>query len=102
MLPMVVLDLERTSGAASQRVRRLRGASRERIGEVLVREIGRMVENGIVAVAPDPLSIALVLAGIEGLSISYHHEGRRDELLALHPQLLRVLRGFFREPPVDL
>lgn len=98
MLPMVVLDLERMSGAASQRVRRLRSASREKIGEVLVREIGRMAENGIVSAAPDPISIALVLAGIEGLSISYHHEGRREELLALHPQLLRALRRFFREP----
>jgi len=102
MLPMVVLELERMSGAASQRVRRLRSASRERIGQVLVREIGRMVESGIVSVAPNPLSIALVLAGIEGLSISYHHEGRRKELLALHPQLLRVLRVFFREPPGNL
>ncbi len=98
MLPMVVLDLERLSGAASQRVRRLRSAYREKIGEVLVREIGHLAQTGIVSSAPDPLSIALVLAGIEGLSISYHHEGRREELLALHPQLLRALRRLFPEP----
>lgn len=100
MLPMVVLDLERLSGAASQRVRQLRSAYREKIGQVLVREIGRLAQNGIVSSAPDPLSIALVLAGIEGLSISYHYEGRREELLALHPQLLRALRRFFPEPGI--
>jgi AcrR family transcriptional regulator len=98
MLPMVVLDLERLSGPASQRVRRLRSAYREKIGEVLVREIERLVQIGLVAESPDPLSIALILAGIEGISISYHYEGRREELLALHPQLLRALRRFFLEP----
>ena len=100
MLPMVLLDLERLSGAASQRVRRLRSAYREKIGEVLVREIGRLAQAGIVLSPPDPLSIALVLAGIEGLSISYHYEGRREELLALHPQLLRALRRLFYEPEI--
>lgn len=98
MLPMVMLDLERLSGAASQRVRHLRTAYREKIGEVLVREIGRLVQAGVVTSAPDPLSIALVLAGIEGLSIGYHYEGRREELLALHPELLRALRRLFPEP----
>lgn len=101
MLPMVMLDLERLSGAASQRVRRLRGAYREKIGQVLLREIGRLVETGIVASAPDPLSIALILAGIEGLSIGYHYEGRREELLALHPELMRALRRLFPDPEIS-
>lgn len=98
MLPMVILDLDRLTGAASQRVRRLRNAYREKIGEVLVREIGRLAEAGIVPTPPDPMIIELILAGIENLSISYHYEGRRDELLALHPQLLRVLQRLFPEP----
>lgn len=98
VLPMVMLDLDRKGGAASQRVRRLRSAYREKIGEILVREIGRMARAGIVSSPPNPLSIALVLAGIESLSISYHHEGRREELLALHPELLRSLRRLFPEP----
>lgn len=98
VLPMVVLDLDRMGGAASQRVRRLRSAYREKIGEVLVREIGRMAQAGIVSFPPHPLSIALILAGIENLSISYHHEGRREELLALHPELLSSLRRLFPEP----
>ncbi len=98
MLPMVMLDLERLSGAATQRVRRLRSTYRAKIGQVLVREFGRLAQAGIVPSAPDPMSIALVLAGIEGLSISYHYEGRREELLALHPQLLRAVRRLFPEP----
>jgi AcrR family transcriptional regulator len=95
MLPMVILDLDRLSGGASQRVRRLRNAYRGKIGQVLVREIGRLAEAGIATTAPDAMSIELVLAGIESISISYHHEGRREELLALHPQLLRVLHRLF-------
>jgi AcrR family transcriptional regulator len=95
MLPLVVLDLERLSGAASERVRRLRTAYREKIGEVLIREIGRLAEAGVVPSALEPTSIALVLAGIEGLSIGYHHEGGREELRALHPQLRETLRRLF-------
>jgi AcrR family transcriptional regulator len=98
VLPMVVLDLDQMGGAASQRVRRLRRAYREKIGEVLVREIGRMEQAGIVTSPPHPLSIALILAGIENLSISYHYEGRREELLALHTELLSSLRRLFPEP----
>jgi hypothetical protein len=99
MLPLVVLDLERLSGAASQRVRRLRTAYREKIGEVLLREIGRLAEAGTGPPALEPMSIALVLAGIEGLSIGYHHEGGREELRSLHPQLLATLRRLF--PPLE-
>ena len=37
LLPMVVLDLDRLSGTASQRVRQLRDAYREKIGQLLIR-----------------------------------------------------------------
>jgi len=96
-MPMVILDLERLSGTASQQVRLLRETYRERIGALLTQEIDRFVETGLLRSAPNPMSVALVLAGIEGISIRYHFTGRREELLALHPRLLQSLRELFPE-----
>jgi AcrR family transcriptional regulator len=96
-MPMVILDLERLSGTASQQVRLLRETYRERIGSLLTQEVERLVEAGQVSSAPNPMSVALVLAGIEGISIHYHFAGRREELLALHPRLLESLREIFPE-----
>jgi hypothetical protein len=35
--------------------------------------------------------VELMLTGIEGLCLRYYSEGRRDELLALRPRLLRLV-----------
>jgi AcrR family transcriptional regulator len=96
-MPMVVLDLERLSGRASQQVRLLRETYREKIGLLLTQEIERYVEIGRLHSGPDPMSVALVLAGIEGISIRYHFTGRREELLALHPRILESLCELFPE-----
>jgi len=102
LLPMVVLDLDRLSGTVSQRVRQLRDTYRGKIGQLLIREITRLAAVGAAPAEPDPMSIALVLAGIEGISISYHYEGRREELLALHPEILQALQRLFPNPPPEL
>jgi AcrR family transcriptional regulator len=94
-MPMVILDLERLSGTASQQVRLVRETYRERIGSLLTQEVERFVSTGLISSAPNPMSVALVLAGIEGISIRYHFAGRREELLALHPRLLQSLRELF-------
>jgi AcrR family transcriptional regulator len=98
LLPMVVVDLEWLSGTVSQRIRRLRDTYRERIGQLLIREMARMAEAGIAPTGPDPMSIALVIAGIENISIGYHHAGRREELLVLHPQIMQALHRLFPLP----
>jgi AcrR family transcriptional regulator len=97
-LPVVVVDLEGLGGAAGQRVREVRKRYREAIGALLLEELVRLSERGLIKSPPEPMSLAIVLAGIEGIVISFHNEGRtREDLLALHPALLSALRELFSQ-----
>ena len=95
MLPVVVIDLEHLGGEAGDRVRAIRDEYRVRIQGVLTEAFRQIREQGLIDEEPDPLAVELVIAGIESLSIRFHHAGARDELLALHPQLLGAIRSLF-------
>jgi AcrR family transcriptional regulator len=84
-LPVVLIDLEKLGGAAGQRVREIRNHYRNEIMALLTRAIESMVERGILERQPNPMSLILVLTGIEGIAIGFQSEGRREDLMALHP-----------------
>jgi AcrR family transcriptional regulator len=94
-LPVVVIDLEHLGGEAGDRVRAIRDEYRNRIQLVLMGAFSQIREQGLIENEPDPLAVELVIAGIESLSIRFHHAGAREELVALHPELLRAIRGLF-------
>ena len=87
-LPMIVADLQRLPPSASARIRELLDEYRQKIAEVIFGEITRAMGEGLVDGLPDPMSVALVLSGIEGMSIRYNSERRREDLVALHQKLL--------------
>lgn len=84
------IDLERLGGEAGQRVREVRQSYVEVITDMVLAQFERAHERGVVERIPQREAVSLVLMGIEGLSFRYYSEGRRDELLRLHPVLLRV------------
>jgi len=94
-LPVVLLDLEGMGGSAGSAVKQVRAEYREKIGLLLIREFSGLSQHGVIANPPSPLAVGLVLAGVEGISIRYHSEGRREELLALHPRLFAAIREMF-------
>jgi len=96
-LPMVVADLQRVPPSAGKRIQALLDEYRRRIAEVILHEIGRGLNEGLVQRLPDPMSVTLVLGGIEGMSIRYNTERRREDLIALHPQILAALQALFGE-----
>ncbi len=96
-LPMVVADLQRVPPSAGARIHEVVDEYRQKISEVVVHEITRGLGQGLVTSLPDPMSVTLVIAGIEGLSIRYNTERRREDLVALHPQILSAIRSLFAE-----
>lgn len=96
ILPVVVIDLEHLGGEAGERVREIRDEYRNRIQTVLIQAMAQLQQEGRIARRPDPLAVELVIAGIESFSIRFHHAGAREELVALHPQLLRAVRSLLQ------
>jgi AcrR family transcriptional regulator len=97
-LPVVLLDLEKLGGAAGQRVREIRNHYRNEIMSLLAEAISNMEARGVIERQPSPMTLILVLAGIEGITMGYQSEGRREDLLALHPALLEAIRELI--PPL--
>lgn len=95
MLPVVVIDLEHLGGDAGDKVREIRDEYRTRIQGVLMESIAAAKAIGQIQELPDPIAVELVIAGIESFSIRFHHSGAREELVALHPQLMNAIRGLF-------
>lgn len=90
LFPTQAVDLERLGGEAGQQVREARRLYVRAMTDLVLRWLERLKEQGQVARIPDRTSIEFALTGIEGLSFRYYSEGRRDELLAMRPALLRV------------
>jgi len=88
LFPVGTVDLERLGGEAGQRVREVRQKYVVALTELVLRQYERAFERGAVPRVPARAAIELVLTGIEGLSFRYYSEGRREELLGLHPVLL--------------
>jgi len=90
LFPAGTIDLERMGGEAGQRVRELRQVYVMALTDLVLRQYERAYERQLVARVPLRSEIELVLTGIEGLSFRYYSEGRRAELLKLHPVLLQL------------
>jgi AcrR family transcriptional regulator len=90
LFPVGTVDLERLGGEAGQRVRELRQVYVMALTDLVLRQYERAYERKLVARVPLRSEIELVLTGIEGLSFRYYSEGRRAELLRLHPVLLQL------------
>ncbi|HEX5067817.1 MAG TPA: TetR/AcrR family transcriptional regulator [Myxococcota bacterium] len=90
LFPAGTIDLERLGGEAGQRVRELRQVYVMALTDLVLRQYEKAYERRLVARVPLRSEIELVLTGIEGLSFRYYSEGRRAELLKLHPVLLQL------------
>jgi len=90
LFPNQTVALERLGGEVGQRGREARRVYVHAMTELVQRWLERLLERGQIARVPDRAAVELALTGIEGLSFRYYSEGRRDELLAMRPALLRV------------
>jgi AcrR family transcriptional regulator len=91
LLPAASIDLERLGGDAGRRVGEVRRRMVQSLTDLTVRYMERMHLAGRVPRAPDRDEIELLLTGIEGMCVRYYSEGRRDELKALRPRILRLM-----------
>lgn len=94
-LPVVLLELESLSGTTGKQVRDVRSHYRGEISRIMVEEIARLAGAGVIESVPSPMALSLVIAGIEGIVIRYHGEGRREDLLALYDDLRRAVHELF-------
>lgn len=90
LFPNQAVDLERLGGEAGQQVREARRRYVRAMTDLVLRWLERLREQGQVSRVPDRTAIEFALTGIEGVSFRYYSEGRREELLAMRPALLRV------------
>jgi AcrR family transcriptional regulator len=91
LLPSVALDLTRLEGTIGGRVVRLRQRVVRALTEVVHLHLVRLYEAGVAARGPERAEVEILIAGIAELGIRYYSEGRRAELLALEPTLVRLL-----------
>jgi len=90
-LPASSIDLERLGGDAGRRVGEVRRRIVQRLTDLTQDYIARMYAAGRVPRLPERPEVELILTGIEGMCLRYYSEGRREELLALRPRVLRLL-----------
>lgn len=90
LFPAGAVDLERLGGEGGQRVREVRRKFARAMADLVERWLASLHGRQLVARMPERAEIELVLYGIEALSFRYYGEGRREELLALQPLLLRL------------
>lgn len=90
LFPAGAVDLERLGGEGGQRVRELRRKFARAMADLVERWLAALHGRQQIARVPERAEIELVLYGIEALSFRYYGEGRREELLALQPLLLRL------------
>jgi|GEM_PF-1782645 len=90
-LPTAAIDLERLGGNAGRRIGEVRRRLVQAITDLLLRHLERLHREGRLVREPTRPAVELVLTGIEGLALRYYGDGRREELLAMRPALLRTL-----------
>jgi len=90
-LPASSIDLERLGGDAGRRVGEVRRRIVQRLTDLTQAFIAKMYAASRVPRLPERPEVELLLTGIEGLCLRYYSEGRREELLALRPRILRLL-----------
>jgi AcrR family transcriptional regulator len=90
LFPAGAVDLERLGGEGGQRVREVRRKLARAMADLVERWLASLKARGAIERVPERAEIELVLYGIEALSFRYYGEGRREELVALRPLLLRL------------
>jgi AcrR family transcriptional regulator len=90
-LPAVALDLTRLEGTIAGRVVRLRQRVVRALTEVVHRYMVSLHEGGQARRRPERAEVEVLIAGIAELGIRYYSDGRRGELLALQPTLVRLI-----------
>jgi len=98
LFPVANVDLERLGGEAGERVHAARRHYVQRITDFNMRGFAALHAEGVVARIPPRATVELLMTGIEGLTFRYYNEGRREELLALHPVLLSAFLRVLWEP----
>jgi AcrR family transcriptional regulator len=91
LFPVVAIDLERLGGEAGNRVREVRRHYVQLFTDFNMRGLADLYAQGAIKRLPARSTMEFLLTGIEGLSFRYYSEGRREELLALHPILLETV-----------
>jgi AcrR family transcriptional regulator len=90
-LPAVAIDLTRLEGTIGGRVVRLRQRVVRALTEVVHVHMVALHEAGQVTRRPERAEVEVLIAGIAELGIRYYSDGRRGELLALQPALVRLI-----------
>ena len=90
-LPSVAIDLTRLEGTIAGRVVRLRQRVVHALTDVVHRYALSLHDAGRAPRRPERAEVEVLIAGIAELGIRYYSEGRRDELLALEPALVRMV-----------
>lgn len=90
-LPSVAIDLTRLEGTIGGRVVRLRQRVVRALTEVVHVHMTALHEAGRTPRRPERAEVEVLIAGIAELGIRYYSDGRRSELLALQPALVRLL-----------
>lgn len=97
-IPIVVVELNLQAGSVSERIHGVLRHYREQIAMRMLGMIYRAAEaDGVLDPddIPEPWAVILVLGGIESLILRQHSEGRREEISAMHPHIMRALRFLF-------
>lgn len=91
LFTQVPIDIESLGGAAGQKVREARREYVREITDLVLGELELLHEQGRISKQPDRVFVELVLTGVEGMTFRYYSEGRRSELLELHPTIMELL-----------
>jgi AcrR family transcriptional regulator len=90
-LPSVAIDLTRLEGTIAGRVVRLRQRVVAAVTDLVHAYLLRLHAAGVAPRRAERAEVEVLVAGIAELGITYYSEGRRGELLALQPALVRLL-----------
>lgn len=93
VLPAIRVDLDALGGEAGRRARDARKSAVREVTRVVVRDLERAHQDGRLEQPPEPMSVELVMTGLETMGLRYFAEGRVDELTALRPVFVRLLLG---------
>ncbi len=81
--------------AAGEGPRMLRMRAGEKLGEYLAAEVNTAFKQGKFTRSADPVTVKLIVGGIDSLILAYHSEGRREKIPEAIPAALEfVIRAF--------
>lgn len=91
ILPGIRVDLDEIGGEAGRRTREARKNAVREVSRLVVVDLQRAYEDGRLAEPPDPMTVELVMTGLETMILRYFAEGRRSELAQLRQTFTQLL-----------